>query len=59
VNEVNTVIYTNVPQDVGNFLTTSETTNFSKVTQPHGMNHLIYCHTVFLDQITVYGVESS
>ena len=44
---------------MGNFLTTSETTNFSKVTQPHGMNHLIYCHTVFLDQITVYGVESS
>jgi hypothetical protein len=59
VNKVNTVIYTNVPQDVGNFLTSSETTSFSRMTQPHGMSHLIYCNTVFLDQLTVRGVQCS
>jgi hypothetical protein len=59
VNKVNKVIYTNVPQDVGNFLISSETTSFSRMTQPHGMSYLIYCHTVFLEQLTVCGVQSS
>jgi hypothetical protein len=57
VDEVNTVIHIHVSQDVGNFLTSSETTRFSRVTQPHEMSHLNYCHAVFLDQIMVYGVS--
>ena len=54
-----TVIYIQVLLSVEHFLTSWETTSFSRMAQLHGVSHLIHTHVTFLEQIKVSNVQCS